>query len=78
VRELIDKQCEARSCYSYYYDDLCGSCTPPETPVLPSDWPPYHYASPEDPVIDNSPYPQEWNDAYLWAYRLGITTEPSI
>lgn len=79
TRELIEQQCAARSCYSYYYDDLCWSCTPPEdTLVLPSDWPPYHYANPLNPTIEDSPYPQEWNDAYLRAYRLGITTMSNI
>lgn len=78
VREMIEKVCETRSCYSYYYDDTCWSCTPPENPVLPNDWPPYHYSNPTPANIEYSSYPQEWNDAYLRAYRLGITTVPNI
>ena len=80
VRELIQKQCETRSCYSYYYDDLCWSCTPPEKEKPPIPWnrPPYHYTNPIPPSIEDSLYPKEWNDAYLRAYHLGITTVPNI
>ena len=75
---MIEKKCETRSCYSYYYDDLCGPCTPPKIPVVPYTWPPYHYANPTSPNIEDSPYPKERNDAYLRAYHLGITTIPNI
>jgi len=78
VREMIAKQCETRSCYSYYYDDLCWSCTPPQIPVLPNDWPPYHYTNLTPVHIENSSYPQERNDAYIRAYHLGITTVSNI
>ena len=78
TRTLTEKLCKTRSCYSYYYDDICGECTPPVTPVLPTDRPPYHYVNPATPDIKFSPYPKEWNDAYLRAYKLGITTEPNI
>lgn len=78
TRRLTEDICKTRSCYSYYYDDICGTCTPPTTPVLPTDRPPYHYTNPATPNIEYSPYPKEWNDAYLRAYKLGITTESSI
>lgn len=78
ARKLTEEQCKQRDCYSQYYIDLCGSCTPPKKPTLPGDWPPYHYANPLPPSIKNSTYPKERNDAYLRAYGLGITTVPNI
>ena len=70
--------CENRSCYSSYYDALCGPCTPPEIPTLPNLRPNYHYATPDSPIIFWSTYPQERNDAYQRAYRLWITTISDI
>ncbi len=78
ARELTQNICATRSCYSYYYDDTCGPCTPPKAPVIPSDWPPYHYANPTSPSIEDSSYPKERNDAYLRAYNLWITTVSPI
>lgn len=78
VRSMIEKTCETRSCYSYYYDDICWSCTPPKIPVVPYNWPPYHYVTPVQPTIQYSPYPKERNNAYLRAYKLGITTVSNI
>lgn len=49
-----------------------------ESLVLPWDFPPYHYTGTLSPSISGSSYPKDWNDAYLRAYRLGITTAPSI
>lgn len=78
TRTLTAELCKTRSCYSYYYDDVCGPCTPPKYSVLPTDWPSYHYTTPTNPTIKNSAYSQERNDVYLRAYRLGITTVPTI
>lgn len=75
---LIAPICKQRSCYSTYYDEICGSCIPPNKPVLPSDWPPHYYINPQSPNIDDSSYPKERNDAYIRAYHLGITTIPTI
>lgn len=78
VRSMTEEACQKRSCYSYYYDDICGPCTPPKISVVPYNWPPYHYITPTQPTIQYSPYPKLWNDAYLRAYKLWITTVSNI
>lgn len=69
--------CKNRSCYSSYYDYICGPCTPP---IDPKDQaiPPFNYTTPKSPTIFWSIYPKERNDAYQRAYKLWITTIPNI
>jgi len=75
---LIDPICKQRNCYSSYYDQICGTCSPPANATLPSIWNIDHYTTPTTPSIFWSSYPKERNDAYIRAYNLGITTMPTI
>lgn len=74
ARELIEATCKNRNCYSSYYDSICGTCTPWEDSTPPDIRPPFHYATPDSPIIIWSTYPQERNNAYQRAYKLWITT----
>lgn len=75
---LIQDQCsEDRDCSNSYYDKICGPCPVANTWIIGITW---HESADEFipwSIID-SPYWDELNDAYLWAYTYGITTIPTI
>jgi len=77
---LTQPFCLTRTCYSTYYDSICGPCTPDDTaPSLPSARDGYHYATPDFPIIPPTiDYPQEWISAYQRAHRLGMISANNI
>ncbi len=75
TRELIRQMCTQRNCHNDYYTSICGPCSPTTAHDFSGE---FHYATPTQPNIFESPFPKERNDAYLRAYHLGIITSPSI
>ena len=75
TRELIIQMCTQRNCNNDYYTKICGPCSPTTTGDF--SWN-INYSAPTQPSIFESPFPKEWNDVYLRAYGLGITTVPNI
>lgn len=69
--------CEDRDCSNSYYDKICGVCPEEITEATGA----VHEAAEELPEAGSiawSQYSQEINDAYLYAYSIGITTKPTI
>lgn len=78
---LTQPFCFTRTCYSTYYDSICGSCTPSNTttPALPSTRDTSHYITPAIPIIPPTvDYPAEWITAYQWAHKLGMISSNNI
>ncbi len=69
---------ETRDCSSSYYDNICGPCpVKPRKEILP-DLLNAHKSPGTGWDIKDSPYSKETNTAYQFAYRIGVTTMPTI